>query len=102
MQGHQKGGTTSHYDYNSLGITSNQPGYAMSQSQYELELKSIIQTIQSMRQQPGFGSSDYSRAMAIYRYIIDHCYYDRELPACSAASSVWYYHYAKCSATPAR
>ena len=40
--------------------------------------------------------------MAIYRYIIDHCYYDRELPACYAASSVWYYHYAKCSATPAR
>ena len=97
MQGNQHGGPTGFYYSSSLGVTSYEPGYAMTQAQYELEWKSILQTIQSMRQLPGFGSSDYSKELAIYRYIIDHCYYDKELPNCSAANSVWYYHYAKCS-----
>ncbi|MGN1019303.1 MAG: transglutaminase domain-containing protein [Aristaeellaceae bacterium] len=97
MQGNQNGGPTSYYSYNSQGITAHLPGYAMDKAQYELELKSTMQTIRSMQQLPGFGSSDYSRELTIYRYIIDHCYYDKELPFCSAANSVWYYHYAKCS-----
>ena len=71
--------------------------YRLSASASRAQLEKIMATIRSFTSLPGFGSSDYSKELAITNYIVEHTYYLKDVPNCAYADSVYIYGFAKCT-----
>lgn len=71
--------------------------YRLSTSTYRAQLKQSLEIIDSFTGLPGFGDSDYSKELAISTYIVDHTKYNKDVPYCAYADSVYLYGYAKCT-----
>ena len=80
-----------------LSVDFGDDYYRLSASAYRSQLDEVMQIIRSLRNLPGFGSSDYSKELAITNYIVEKARYDKNLPNCAYADSVYLHGYAKCT-----
>lgn len=78
-------------------VTKVEFTYTMSKTEFDRTFSQMMDKIRSMRSQPGFGSSDFSKQAVIYKYLIQHNYYDKVKPFCAMANSAWLLGYSKCS-----
>lgn len=78
-------------------VTKVEFTYTMTQTEFDRAFAQVMDKIRSMRNQPGFGTSDFSKQTTIYKYLIQHNYYNKEKPFCAMANSAWLLGYSKCS-----
>ncbi|MBR5287668.1 MAG: hypothetical protein IKU34_03630 [Clostridia bacterium] len=84
-------------DISGMRIAMKPSLYTYSQTDFRTKLNQIISEIKSVAARCGSGASDYQIELALYEHVINSCYYDKVLPHCSYADSVYLYEYAKCT-----
>lgn len=84
------------YYYRDEALIRVLPTYRLTSSAYSQHWSDIKTTIESMRFLSGFSTTDYSKQFVIYRYIIEHSYYEIDEPDTVNADSVYWYGRAQC------
>lgn len=84
------------YRYRDEALISVEPTYILTRDTYALHWAAIQSAIQGMRSLPGFSASDYSKELVIYRYIIEHSFYQIDEPDTVYADSVYWHGRAQC------
>jgi len=84
-------------DFSGMRVAMKPSLYTYSQTDFRTKLNQIISEIKSVAARCGSGASDYQIELALYEHVINSCYYDKVLPHCSYADSVYLYEYAKCT-----
>ncbi len=71
--------------------------YRMDTAQLHSQLDEILRRIESFKNRPGFGPSDYSKQLMFYVHIMESTVYNMDDPNCANADSAWLHGVAKCT-----
>lgn len=71
--------------------------YVYDVNTYRTKLNQVLSEIRTLSSLPGFYGSDFSKQQTIYDYLIRKGTYNKELPYCAYADSIYLYGYAKCT-----
>ena len=94
----EDGAQISYHYWTSTGkLSSVEFVYSMTKAEADRTFSQVMDKIRSMQHQPGFGATDFSKQYTIYKYLIQHNYYDKTKPFCAMANSAWLLGYSKCS-----
>ena len=97
-QASEDGAQISYHYWTSTGkLSSVEFVYSMTKAEADRTFTQVMDKIRSMQRQPGFGATDFSKQYVIYKYLIQHNYYNKEKPFCAMANSAWLLGYSKCS-----
>jgi hypothetical protein len=91
---HQYGGVS--YSSNGNYLTSVNFGYSMSKAELDNSVRQMVNRIQALKNDPDYGTSDFSKQYVIYRHLIRNNYYDCEKEYCGEANSTWLLGYGSC------